>query len=45
MNIAILNTRILSFRGKNLGIIDNGAIGITDNQISFVGTMEKFNKK
>ncbi|MCK5159248.1 MAG: amidohydrolase family protein, partial [Candidatus Heimdallarchaeota archaeon] len=45
MNIAIINTRILSFRGNNLGIIDNGAIGITDNQISFVGTMEKFNKQ
>lgn len=45
MNIAIVKTKILSFRGNNLGIIDNGAIGITDNLISFVGDMEKFNKQ
>ncbi|NHJ33697.1 MAG: amidohydrolase family protein, partial [Asgard group archaeon] len=44
MDIAIINTRILTFKGKNLGIIDKGAIGVTEKQISFVGEMKNFNK-
>jgi len=45
MDLAIINTRLLTFQGKNLGIIDKGAIGVTGKKISFVGDMKDFKKQ
>ena len=43
LDIAIINTWLITFEGKGLGIIRNGGIGIEDGKISFVGKMEDFN--
>ncbi|MFX1507998.1 MAG: amidohydrolase family protein [Promethearchaeota archaeon] len=37
MDIAITNTWLITFKGKGLGIIPNGGLGIDDGFISFVG--------
>ena len=42
MDIAIINTWLITFEGKGLGIIRNGGIGVEDGKISFVGKMEDF---
>ncbi|OLS26619.1 MAG: 5-methylthioadenosine/S-adenosylhomocysteine deaminase [Candidatus Heimdallarchaeota archaeon LC_2] len=42
MDIAIINSILLTFENKNLGIIDNGGLGINENKISYVGPMKKF---
>ncbi len=43
MDIAIINTWLITFEGKGLGIIQNGGIGVENEKISFVGKMEDFN--
>lgn len=43
MDIAIINTILITFEGKGLGIIKNGGLGIEDDKISFVGRMPDFN--
>ncbi|MFQ5977996.1 MAG: amidohydrolase family protein [Candidatus Heimdallarchaeota archaeon] len=43
MDIAIINSWLITFQGNNLGIIQNGGLGIEDGKISFVGPMNKFN--
>jgi 5-methylthioadenosine/S-adenosylhomocysteine deaminase len=45
LDIAIINTKLLTFSGNNLGIIDNGGLGIVDGQISYSGSMSGFNYK
>lgn len=42
MDIAIINSILLTFENQNLGIIDNGGIGITEDKISYVGPMKGF---
>jgi 5-methylthioadenosine/S-adenosylhomocysteine deaminase len=37
MDIAIINTWLITFEGKGLGIKKNGALGIEDDQITYVG--------
>ncbi|MFX0126119.1 MAG: amidohydrolase family protein [Candidatus Hodarchaeota archaeon] len=37
MDIAITNTWLITFKGKGLGIIPNGSLGIDDGLISFIG--------
>jgi len=37
MDIAIINTILITFEGKGLGIVKDGAIGIEDSKIIFVG--------
>ncbi|MBN1328404.1 MAG: amidohydrolase family protein [Candidatus Heimdallarchaeota archaeon] len=43
MDYAIINTKLLTFQGNNLGIIDNGGLGFEEGKISFVGEMSDFN--
>ncbi|MGQ9723237.1 MAG: amidohydrolase family protein [Candidatus Jordarchaeum sp.] len=45
MDIAVVNTWLITFQGKNLGIIENGALGVENGKISYVGSMEGFNYK
>ncbi|NHJ05710.1 MAG: amidohydrolase [Candidatus Heimdallarchaeota archaeon] len=45
MSIAILDSWILSLKGDNLGIIENGAVGIRNGKIDFVGPTSKIDKK
>ncbi|MFX1283074.1 MAG: amidohydrolase family protein [Promethearchaeota archaeon] len=45
MDIAIINTWLMTFKGKGLGIVPNGAIGIEDGKISFLGKSDDFNHK
>jgi len=45
MKIAIINTNLLTFKGNNLGIIDNGAIGINGTKITYVGKTADFDFK
>ncbi|MHA2249929.1 MAG: amidohydrolase family protein [Candidatus Kariarchaeaceae archaeon] len=45
MDIAIINSTLLTFEGKNLGIIDNGGIGIHGSKISYVGPTDGFDYK
>lgn len=42
MDIAITNTILLTFENHNLGIIENGGLGITEDKISYVGPMISF---
>jgi len=37
MDLAIKNTTLITFKGKGLGIIKNGALGVEMDKISFVG--------
>ncbi|MFO8110236.1 MAG: amidohydrolase family protein [Thermoplasmata archaeon] len=37
MELAIINTILITFRKKRLGIIQDGAVGIKENKIDFVG--------
>ncbi len=37
MDLAITDTTLLTFEGKGLGVIENGAVGIDMDKISFVG--------
>ncbi len=43
MDIAIINSRIITMEGKGLGFIRHGAMGIEKDHISYVGKMEGFN--
>lgn len=43
LDIAIINTWLLTFQGDNLGIIENGALGIDDGKIIFAGPTADFN--
>jgi 5-methylthioadenosine/S-adenosylhomocysteine deaminase len=43
MDIAIINTNLLTFKGNNLGIIDNGAVGIHGTKISYIGKSNEIN--
>ncbi|NHJ39050.1 MAG: amidohydrolase family protein [Asgard group archaeon] len=45
MDKAIINSKILTFKGDKLGIIENGGIGISGDKISYVGKMESFDYK
>ena len=42
MDIAIINTWLLTLRGGNLGIVEDGALGITEAKITYVGPTEGF---
>ncbi|MFW9996905.1 MAG: amidohydrolase family protein [Candidatus Odinarchaeota archaeon] len=43
MDIAIINTWLLTFQGTGLGIIREGALGIEDGRISYAGKSDDFN--
>lgn len=45
IDIAIINSWLLTFRGEKLDIIENGGVGITDDKITFVGPMANFQYK
>ncbi|NVM36779.1 MAG: amidohydrolase family protein [Candidatus Lokiarchaeota archaeon] len=45
MDIAIINTLIITFEGKGLGIIKAGGLGFEDGKISYVGKMSEFEYK
>ncbi len=45
MDIAIINSWLLTFQGQNLGIVQNGAVGIEGDTIQYVGSMERFDHK
>jgi cytosine/adenosine deaminase-related metal-dependent hydrolase len=45
MDFAIINTWLITFEGKGLGIIRYGGIGIEDGKVSFVGKMDNFDYK
>lgn len=45
MDIAIINTLLITFEGKGLGLIRNGGLGINDGKISYVGEMPEFEYK
>lgn len=45
IDIAIINSWLLTFRGEKLGLIENGGVGITDDKITFVGSMDDFQYK
>ena len=42
MDIAIINTQLITMKGKGLGIIDNGGVGIEGKNISYTGPMQNF---
>jgi 5-methylthioadenosine/S-adenosylhomocysteine deaminase len=42
MDIAIINSWLITFRDPQLGIIPNGGLGIEDGKFSFVGSMKDF---
>ena len=42
MDIAIINTLLITFEGKGLGLIKKGGLGIEDGKISYVGNMSDF---
>ncbi|MEA2071450.1 MAG: amidohydrolase family protein [Asgard group archaeon] len=45
MDSVIINTWLLTFQDKGLGIIKNGAVGIEDDRIVYVGKTEKLDYK
>jgi 5-methylthioadenosine/S-adenosylhomocysteine deaminase len=45
MDIAIINTILITFEGKGLGLIKNGGVGIEGDEISFIGRMSEFDYK
>ncbi|MHA1504038.1 MAG: amidohydrolase family protein [Candidatus Heimdallarchaeota archaeon] len=45
MDIVIINTWLLTFKGDSLGIVKNGAIGVEGNKISYVGPTKGFDYK
>ncbi|MFW9903218.1 MAG: amidohydrolase family protein [Candidatus Thorarchaeota archaeon] len=45
MDIAIINTWLITFNGKGLGIIPNGGLGIENGLISFVGKSNDLDHK
>ncbi len=45
MDIGITNTWLITFKGKGLGIIPNGGLGIEDGLISFVGKSSDLDHK
>lgn len=45
MDLAIINTWLITFKGKGLGIIPNGALGIEKDKITFVGKTKDLNYK
>jgi len=42
MDIAIINSWLITLEGKGLGIVKNGGIGIEDGKITYVGKMSDF---
>ncbi len=44
MDIAIVNSWLLTFQNNSLGIVKDGAIGIEDGKISFVGKTSEIDK-
>jgi 5-methylthioadenosine/S-adenosylhomocysteine deaminase len=42
MDIAIINTWLVTFEGIGLGMLKHGALGIENGRIIYVGTMENF---
>ncbi|MBD3189648.1 MAG: amidohydrolase family protein [Candidatus Heimdallarchaeota archaeon] len=45
MDLAIINTWLMTFQGESLGIIENGALGIEGNTINYVGPTKEFDYK
>ncbi|MFX0051233.1 MAG: amidohydrolase family protein [Candidatus Hermodarchaeota archaeon] len=45
MDIAIINTWLMTFEGKGLGIIPNGSLGIEKEKITFVGRTDDLKYK
>ena len=45
MDLAITNAWVLTLKDNKLGIFKNGAIGIEENRIAFVGTSDGLNPK
>lgn len=45
LDIAIIDTWLITFEGKGLGIIPNGALGIEEDKIVFVGKTSDLNYK
>ncbi|MBD3253624.1 MAG: amidohydrolase family protein [Candidatus Lokiarchaeota archaeon] len=45
MDIAIINTILITFEGKGLGIVKSGAIGIEDSKITYVGKTKDLDYK
>ncbi len=43
MDLAITDTTLLTFKGRGLGVIENGAVGIDMDKISFVGKTKDLN--
>ena len=44
LDIIIENGIVITMEGKGVGIINDGAVGIKGNKISFVGETEKIKK-
>lgn len=45
MDLAIINTWLMTFQGDNLGIIENGALGVEGDEIQYVGPTEGLDYK
>lgn len=45
LDLGIIDTWLITFQGDSLGIIENGAIGINGNKISYVGPTKGFDHK
>jgi 5-methylthioadenosine/S-adenosylhomocysteine deaminase len=45
MDIAIINSILITFEGKGLGLITDGGLGIQDGLISYVGKTSEFHYK
>jgi len=45
LDLAIINTWLVTFKGKGLGIIPNGALGIEKDKIIFVGKSKDLNHR
>ena len=37
MDTAIVNTTLVTMRGDRLGVVDDGAVGVTDGELTYVG--------
>jgi 5-methylthioadenosine/S-adenosylhomocysteine deaminase len=45
MDLAIINSWVMTCEGKGLGIIKNGGVGVENGRIVFLGKMDEFNYK
>ncbi|MFP3872256.1 MAG: amidohydrolase family protein [Candidatus Natronoplasma sp.] len=45
MSLAIIDTELLTFEGSSVGAIKNGAVGIEENELVFVGKSRELNEK